>query len=265
VPEWLGFFRRRLEPFDNMSMQVLLFYLATWSVVALTPGPAMMCSMAQSTRYGFGSSLAGISGIQLGNFLFFVCIALGLGTLLATAMTAFTILRVVGAIYLFYLGVRIIFSTFRRSHSRAARLAIPMPAHRNLFLQGLLIQLSNPKALLFVSALLPQFINRHRSVPMQLVILVFPTIAVDSVVLSSSAFLAQRGIQSLRTSRWSAWLERIFGAALVFLESDCCSLANDAAQLSHRRLLRRGAAALPTWFLAWTAPRPLSRRTVAAE
>jgi homoserine/homoserine lactone efflux protein len=199
-----------------MSLQILLLYLATWSVVALTPGPAVMCSMAQSTRYGFRSSLAGIFGIQLGNFIFFACIALGLGALLTTATTAFSILRVVGALYLFYLGVRIILSTFRRSLSKATQPAIPLPAHRSLFLQGLLIQLTNPKALLFVSALLPQFIDPHRSVPVQLAILVFTTIAVDSVVLSSYAYLAQRGIESFRSSRWSAWLERIFGAALVF-------------------------------------------------
>jgi homoserine/homoserine lactone efflux protein len=199
-----------------MSPQIFLLYLATWSLVALTPGPAVMCSMAQATRHGFRSSLAGIAGLQLGNLLFFVCIALGLGTLLATATTAFTILRCAGALYLFYLGVRIILSTFRRSPARAAPTAAPPAAHRSLFLQGLLIQLTNPKALLFFSALLPQFIEPHRAVPPQLVILVATTIAVDSVVLSSYAFLAQRGVQSFRTSRVSSWLERAFGAALVW-------------------------------------------------
>src|SRR5687768_11081094 len=147
-----------------MSIQVFLLYLATWSLVALTPGPAVMCSMAQSTRFGFRSSLAGISGIQLGNLLFFVSIALGLGTLLATATTAFTVLRVLGALYLFYLGVRIIVSTFRRPAASAIQPAVSAAAHHSLFLQGLLIQLTNPKALLFVSALLPQFIEPHRYV-----------------------------------------------------------------------------------------------------
>jgi homoserine/homoserine lactone efflux protein len=199
-----------------MSAQIFLLYLATWSLVALTPGPAVMCSMAQSTRYGFRSSLAGICGIQFGNLLFFVAIALGLGALLATATTAFTILRIVGAIYLFYLGIRIILSTFRRTPSSTTQPLLPPPVLRSLFMQGLLIQLTNPKALLFVSALLPQFIDPHRSATLQLAILVITTVAVDLVVLSSYAFLAQRGIQSFRTSRWSAWLERVFGAALVF-------------------------------------------------
>src|SRR5258708_10821064 len=97
-----------------MSTKIFLFYLVAWSLAALSPGPAVMSSMAQSTRYGFRSSLAGICGIQLGSSLFFICIALGLGTLLATATVAFTVLRVLGAIYLFYLGVRIIISSFRR-------------------------------------------------------------------------------------------------------------------------------------------------------
>lgn len=195
---------------------MFLLYFATWSLVALTPGPAVMCSMAQSTRYGFRSSLAGISGIQLGNFFFFICVALGLGTLLAAATTLFTFLRFAGAIYLFYLGVRVILSTFRRPASTSPKPAVSLPAHRGLFLQGLLIQITNPKALLFVSALLPQFIDTHRPALPQLVILVLTTILVDSIVLSSYAFLAHRGIQSFRASRFAAWLERVYGTALVF-------------------------------------------------
>jgi homoserine/homoserine lactone efflux protein len=198
-----------------MNIKIFLLYLAAWSLAALTPGPAVMCSMAQSTRYGFRSSLAGISGIQLGSFVFFVCVALGLGTLLATATVAFTVLRVLGAIYLFYLGVRIVVASFQRRVEQASQPAVAVVAHRSLFLQGLLIQLTNPKALLFVSALLPQFIDPQRSVPLQLLILLVATIAIDLVVLSSYAYFAHRGIQSFRASRFSVWLERVFGAALV--------------------------------------------------
>ena len=199
-----------------MSLQTFLLYLATWSLVALIPGPAVICSMAQATRHGFRSSLAGIAGIQSGNFLFFVCIACGLGALLAAATSAFTVLRVVGALYLFYLGARIIHSSLRRPTLKTTMPATLPPARHSLFLQGLLVQITNPKALLFITALLPQFIDPHRSVLPQLFILVVTTIAVDLMVLSSYAFLAHRGIQSFRASRWCAWLERVFGAALVF-------------------------------------------------
>jgi homoserine/homoserine lactone efflux protein len=198
-----------------MSLKLFLLYLATWSLVALTPGPAVMCAMSQATRYGFRASLAGITGTQVGNLVFFVCTALGLATLLKTATTAFTVLQVVGAIYLFYLGVRIIVSSFRRSSVPEATLPSAPPAQRSLFLQGLAIQLTNPKALLFVSALLPQFIEPQRPLLLQLAILVAVTIAVDLLVLSSYAFFAERGVRSFRASGISVWLERAFGAALV--------------------------------------------------
>jgi len=200
-----------------MNLQTFLLYLGTWSLVALTPGPAVMCAMTQSTRYGFRPSVAGIAGIQLGNFLFFVSVALGLAALLETATTAFTILRVMGAAYLFYLGARTLLSTFRPPSSLATQRAAAPPVPRSLFLQGLLIQITNPKALLFVSALLPQFIDRHRPALLQLAILVATTIAIDTAVLSSYSYFAERGAQSFRSSRFSNWMQRIFGAALVFL------------------------------------------------
>ena len=199
-----------------MSTKTFLLYLATWSLVALTPGPAVMSSMAQSVRCGFRSSRAGICGIQAGNFLFFVCVALGLGTLLETTRGAFSTLRLIGAVYLLYLGLRIIAASFRHRPVETTPLPMSPSGIRGLFLQGLFIQLTNPKALLFVSALLPQFIDPLRPVPLQLVILVITTIAVDSVVLSSYAFLAQHGAQSFRRSSLRAWFERAFGVALVF-------------------------------------------------
>jgi len=199
-----------------MSLQIFLLYLATWSLVALTPGPAVMCVLTQATRYGFRSSFAGISGIQLGNLLFFVWIALGLAALLDAAATAFTILRIVGAAYLFYLGLRIIMASFLRPSVKAAQPTRAVPAQRSLFLQGLLIQLTNPKALLFVSALLPQFIAPRGPILLQLVIFGVVTIMVDTVVLSFYAFFAGRSLRAFRGARLASWLERTFGAALVF-------------------------------------------------
>jgi threonine/homoserine/homoserine lactone efflux protein len=199
-----------------MNAQTFLLYLATWSLVALTPGPAVMCAMSLATRFGLRSSFAGIVGIQVGHLVFFACTALGLATLLATATTAFTILRVLGAVYLVYLGVRIIISSLRSRKAIVSQRPPTPPARRNLLLQGLAIQLTNPKALLFVSALLPQFIDPRRPLLVQVAILTVTTIVVDVLVLSAYACVAERGRKSLRDSGFSAWLERVFGAALVF-------------------------------------------------
>ncbi len=198
-----------------MSTNIFLLYSVTWLLVALTPGPAVICSMAQAARWGFRSSLAGIAGIQTGNLFFFICVGLGLGTFLAPGGRAFALVRLLGAIYLFYLGMRIIFATCRPPSSKAAPSVLPPVSRHSLFLQGLLIQLTNPKALLFVSALLPQFIEPQRSVPVQMTVLAITTIGLDAAVLSTYAFFAQKGTQSFRGSRAVAWLERVFGAALV--------------------------------------------------
>jgi homoserine/homoserine lactone efflux protein len=196
-----------------MSPERFLLYLGTWFLVALTPGPAVMCAMSQSTRYGFRHALAGIAGIQLAHFVFFGCVGFGLAALLATATAAFTVLRVVGAAYLFYLGVSILVATLRPAAT--VRVASPPPRRRSLFLQGFAIQITNPKALVFMSALLPQFIQPDHALALQLCILLATTIVVDAAVQIAYAYFAATGARSLRASGATVWLERAFGAALV--------------------------------------------------
>jgi homoserine/homoserine lactone efflux protein len=115
-----------------MSIQTVLLYLITWSLVALTPGPAVMCVMSQAVKYGLRAALTGIFGIQTGNLSFFICIAFGLVTLLARATNAFVILQIVGAGYLFFLGIRILGSTIRRSSTEYSRSLQPPPGSSNL-------------------------------------------------------------------------------------------------------------------------------------
>ena len=196
-----------------MNAEIFLLYLATWSLVALTPGPAVMCAMSQATRHGFRSAFTSILGIQAGHLVFFGCVASGLATLLATASTAFAVLRLLGAVYLLYLGVCIILSTLR---SKAiVREAAPAPHTRSLLLQGFAIQVTNPKALLFMSALLPQFIQPQHSLAWQLGVLLAATVSVDTLVLCAYAYFALHGARRLRASRAILWLERAFGALLV--------------------------------------------------
>ena len=71
-----------------MSVKTVLLHLLTWLLVALTPGPAVMCVVSQAARHGLRAGFAGILGIQIGNFIFFVCVAFGLAALLAAATNA---------------------------------------------------------------------------------------------------------------------------------------------------------------------------------
>lgn len=200
-----------------MKTSVLFLYLGTWFVVALTPGPAVFSAMTQATRHGFRASLAGILGTQAGNLVFFICIAFGLVTLLQTASVLFEILRVLGAVYLGWLGARVLLRTFRRRATVEATATTKRPALRGLFLQGLAIQLTNPKALVFVSALVPQFIDPERPVGWQITVLLVVTVFVDLWVLSGYAAIAARGSGAFRNSSAVVWMERAFGTVLVLL------------------------------------------------
>lgn len=198
-----------------MALETFLLYLATWTLVALSPGPAVMFAMSQAARHGMRGATAGTAGILSGHLVCFVAVALGLAALLARVSGAMTVIRVIGALYLCHLGVRMLMARPRAPADLAANAPQP-PAHTGLLLQGLLVQLTNPKNLLFVLALLPQFIAPDRPLLPQLAIMFTVTVVIDGVVLLAYALLAARGARALKGSRILAWLERGFGAALIF-------------------------------------------------
>ena len=197
-----------------MSLDVFFVYLATWTVVALSPGPAVMFAMSQGARHGMRGAVAGTAGILLGHVVCFTAVAFGLAALLASFSGAVTAIRIVGAVYLMYLGARMVFSKLRLDAPVAA--AAAPPAHGGLVLQGLGVQLTNPKNLLFVLALLPQFIRPDHPLLLQLAIMLGVTMLIDGAVLLIYAHLAVRGARALQGSRALLWLERVFGTALVF-------------------------------------------------
>jgi len=197
-----------------MPLDTFLLYVATWTMVALSPGPAVMFAMSQATRHGMRGAVAGTTGILLGHLFVFAAVAFGLAALLASYSGAVTTIRIIGAIYLLYLGAKMLFAKARGVEALAA--APAPPAHGGLALQGLVVQLTNPKLLLFVLALLPQFISPGYPLLLQLSIMLAVTIVIDGIMLLAYARLALHGARALQGSRAIAWVERVFGGALIF-------------------------------------------------
>jgi threonine/homoserine/homoserine lactone efflux protein len=194
-----------------MALDTFLLYLATWTLVALSPGPAVMFVMSQGARFGNRGALAGTAGILAGHLVCFSLVAFGLAALLARFSAAVDFIRIGGALYLMYLGVKMMLT---KPHGPQA-VAVEGAAHHGIALQGLAVQLTNPKNLLFVLALLPQFIDQSRPVLPQLAIMFAVTVIIDGAVLMSYAQLAVRGARALKGSRVMLWVERAFGGALV--------------------------------------------------
>jgi homoserine/homoserine lactone efflux protein len=196
-----------------MALDTFLLYLAAWTLVALSPGPAVFFSMSQAARHGMHGAVAGTSGILMGHLVCFTFVAFGLAAVLSKMSGAMTAIRIVGALYLIYLGVRMILS--RTQSVPDVDAAAPKPPAKGIMLQGLLVQLTNPKNLMFVLAFLPQFISAERPLLPQLAIMLTVTVVIDGVFLLAYAQIAARGTRALKGSRVVTWLERGFGAALV--------------------------------------------------
>jgi threonine/homoserine/homoserine lactone efflux protein len=197
-----------------MAPDAFLLFLAAWTLLALSPGPAVMYVMSQSARHGMRGGVAATMGIVSGHLVTFSAVALGLAALLAKYSDAIAGIRIVGALYLMYLGVRMLLSKTRTEMKVVGNGSAP-PRH-GIALQGLAVQLTNPKNLLFVFALLPQFIRPGHPLLLQLGIMLTLTILIDGAFLLGYAHLAARGARALQGSQLITWLERVFGAALIF-------------------------------------------------
>jgi len=202
-----------------MAPDAFLLFLAAWTLLALSPGPAVMYVMSQTARHGMRGGVAATLGIVSGHLFTFSAVALGLAALLAKYSDAIAAIRIVGALYLIYLGAKMLISRQRGdapiTGNGNANGANGKP-HRGIALQGLGVQLTNPKNLLFVFALLPQFIRPGYPLLLQLGIMLTLTILIDGAFLLGYASLAARGTRALKGSRVMTLLERVFGAALIF-------------------------------------------------
>ncbi|MBA9007801.1 LysE family translocator [Thermomonospora cellulosilytica] len=144
----------------------LLFLVAAVTLVAV-PGPNHLYIITRSVGEGRRAGVASALGVEAGTLLHVTAAAAGLSALVAASATAFTALRYAGAAYLIFLAVR----TFRGRHSHADPVLTPQPLPR-VFLDGLLVNLFNPKVVLFFLAFLPQFVDPAAgSVPVQIVVL----------------------------------------------------------------------------------------------
>lgn len=197
-----------------MALGTFLLYLGTWTLVALSPGPAVLFVMSQAARHGTRGALAGTAGIMGGHLVCFAAVAFGLAALLASFSGAMTVIRIGGALYLLYLGVRMLLSKPRGEEQIAASDG-QRPADHGIALQGLAVQVTNPKNLLFVLAFLPQFLSPDYPLLLQLAIMLVVTVVIDAAVLLAYGYLALRGARALKGSKLLTWLERGLGVALI--------------------------------------------------
>lgn len=168
-------------------------YLSVMSVLVVTPGPANLFSIANGAQRGHRAVIVGMLGMNTASLVWVGAAALGLAALAMAFPLAFRILAWVGAAYVAWLGLKSIWAA-RQAHAEGAHR--PSRLGRSAFRDGFAVQMSNPKALLFTTAILPPFIDAHRPLPGQLALFTATLIAMDAVSMTAYGFggaaLAQR-------------------------------------------------------------------------
>jgi len=196
-----------------MNLQVWLAFIVAAILISLSPGAGAISCMASGMRYGYRRSLPNIAGMQLGVALQLVVVGIGLGALLAASTLAFNLVKGLGVAYLCYLGWQQFRAEARPVELEHANAAAGTP--RALFVQGFLVNASNPKATIFLLAVLPQFIDPHSpAIPQYMVCLATLTV-VDIIVMSGYALFASRVLRLLREPSQIRWMNRGFGTLFV--------------------------------------------------
>lgn len=195
-----------------MTLETWLLFCATETVLCFIPGPAVLCvvsaALTRGARQGFHASL----GILAANTAYFALSATGLGAVLLASRTVFVAIKWVGAAYLVYLGIRMMFA--RASAVSFAETTAP-PRTRGAFWNGFVVQAANPKALIFFTALLPQFIDPDAAVAPQIGILAASSVVIELGVLSIYVAACHSARRWMRGGRLERTLERVGGGLLI--------------------------------------------------
>lgn len=196
-----------------MTLDWWLTYLLTTLILSLSPGSGAINTMSTAISHGYRGAAASIAGLQVGLAIHIVLVGIGLGALLSQSLLAFDILKWLGAAYLIWLGIQ----QWRAAGSLDLHALAGSLPRRQLFRRAVLVNLTNPKSIVFLAALFPQFIVPHQPQVAQYLILGVTTVAVDIVVMIGYATLATRIAVWLKGPRQIRLLNRLFGSLFMLV------------------------------------------------
>ncbi|MBM3220386.1 MAG: LysE family translocator [Candidatus Rokubacteria bacterium] len=194
-----------------MTLETWALFAITEAALCFTPGPAVLLVLSQGLTRGTGPSVYANLGILTGNAVYFALSATGLGAVLLASYELFSAIRWIGAAYLVWLGVT---AFFGRSRVLTVDAAAPTSAART-FVNGVVLQVANPKALVFFVALLPPFIDPRGAVLPQVAILGVTSVIIEFVVLLAYGALAGRLTVVAARPRFHTLANRVAGTMLV--------------------------------------------------
>lgn len=213
-----------------MNITSWLLFIAVGFAAVASPGPAILLAISNSVRFGMAKVLLSSLGNITGLFILSTAAIFGLGAILKTSNTLFLVVKVLSATYLIYLGIRQLRS---KTHFFAEQMTADQYDHSKssntksnlkIFSEGFLIAMTNPKAILFFTALFPPFIDTTRALPQQFLIMTFTFMAMSFICLMSYGFLASRVKGWFAIGNRTTWFNRILGSIFITIGAGVLTL-----------------------------------------
>ncbi|MFY7925765.1 MAG: LysE family translocator [Aquidulcibacter sp.] len=188
-------------------------FLLIMAGMAATPGPANLFALATGLAKGPRAGLWGVFGMNVASLVWFVFAAFGLGVLMRLYPSAFSMLAILGGLYLAWLGFKALRAALSKE-TQGFQLA-GQAAGSNPFRDGFLVQISNPKALLFFTAVLPPFIDPQRDTVPQLAMFAAGTVLFDTLTMSMFALAGGRMSRQFAQARFARLFSAVVGVLLL--------------------------------------------------
>lgn len=204
-----------------MNWHTFGLFLMTNLVLSLTPGPAVMLVTGHALANGWRRSQASVLGIMSGNTIYCLLSALGLGVLFVRAPMLADAVKFAGAAYLVWIGARAIFSSGAKL---ALNSGLPNARPLALYRQALVLQLSNPKSVLFFCALLPQFVEPGTASVWPMLALGFSAIMLEYPVLCAYTALGAQATRLTSSPRAVRGLNMLSGGLLMLAAARVAAL-----------------------------------------
>ena len=201
-----------------MGITDLWLFITAGFLLNMTPGPDMALIVARGGQYGVRGGMAAAVGVSAGCFVHIAAAAFGLSAILMASAVTFTLLKWIGAAYLIYLGLRMLWGSFQVHEAQPSGALDRRTGLWGIFVQGLLTNALNPKVAIFFLAFLPQFISADAPSKVTTFILLGLLFNANSMAFNLLiAWLAARMTSSPRFGRMRAWVDRTVGALFVAL------------------------------------------------
>lgn len=190
-----------------MSYQVWLAYMLACWVISISPGAGAIASMSSGLNYGFRRGYWNALGLQLALLVQIGIVAAGVGVLFATTPWAFLLVKWFGVVYLLYLAY---LQWTAPAQSIEIQQEQPNKSISKLVLYGFLVNMSNPKAIVFLLAVLPQFLDLSKPQWIQYLIMAVTMVSIDLIVMAGYTGLAAKVLRLLKSPKQQKYMNRTF-------------------------------------------------------